>query len=91
MAAFSQLQKGQLMRFHIVTDKAGNIVAAAHASAARESDEQQSGFVALLGQTIAEVDIPLELSRMEPHDRLRSIFKYRVHADGKRLEPVTGK
>lgn len=79
------------MRFHIVTDGSGNIVAAAHAGAARDSDKHQTGFLALPGQTVVELDVPTELRKMEPHDRLRSIFKYRVHADGKRLEPVTRK
>jgi hypothetical protein len=78
------------MRVHIVTEESGRIVAAAHAGDVREPDQPQAGFFALAGQTIVELDLPVELSKMEPRDRLSALFKYRV-ADGKRLEPVTRK
>jgi len=79
------------MRIQVVINESGNVVAAAHVSAARDGNKHQAGFYPLAGQKILELDVPPALSTMEPHDRLCAVLEHRVHADGKRLEPLTQK
>lgn len=79
------------MRIQVVINESGNVAAAAHVTAARDGNKVQTGFYPLAGQKIVELDVPPALSTMEPHDRLRAVLEYRVHADGKRLEPLMQK
>jgi hypothetical protein len=81
------------MRMHIVTDRAGKIIAATHASRISAGDANtnlgmQVELRALEGQKIHEVEVPKELQALHPHERLRAVLQHAVHASGTYLEPI---